>query len=43
MKLLFLVLNRSVKEWKTGPREWVMAKALFAVIFGERFTRGIAA
>ncbi len=23
MKLLFLVLNRSEKEWKMGPREWV--------------------
>jgi len=43
MKLLFLVLNRSEKEWKTGPREWVMAKAQFAVIFGERFTRAMAA
>lgn len=26
-----------------GPREWVMAKAQFAVIFGERFTRAMAA
>lgn len=43
MKLLFLVLNRSEKEWKMGPREWVMAKAQFAVIFGERFTRAMAA
>ena len=40
MKLLFLVLNRSEKEWKMPPREWVMAKAQFAVIFGERFTKG---
>ncbi len=43
MKLLFLVLNRSEKEWKIGPREWVMAKAQFAVMFGERFTRAMAA
>lgn len=26
-----------------GPREWVMAKAQFAVFFGERFTRAMAA
>lgn len=43
MKLLFLVLNRSEKEWKMPPREWVMAKAQFAVLFGERFTRAMAA
>ena len=36
MKLLFLVLNRSGKQWKTPPREWAMAKAQFAVLFGER-------
>ena len=42
MKLLFLVLNRSEKEWKMPPREWAMAKAQFAVIFGERFTRAMA-
>ena len=42
-KLLFLVLNRSEKEWKMPPREWVMAKAQFAVLFGERFTRALAA
>ena len=43
MKLLFLVLNRSEKEWKMGPREWIMVKAQFAVFFGERFTRSMAA
>src|SRR6186997_981933 len=43
IKLLFLVLNRSEKEWKMEPREWVMAKAQFAVIFGERFSRAMAA
>ena len=41
-KLLFLVLNRSEKAWKMPPREWCMAKAQFAVIFGERFTKAMA-
>ena len=39
---LFLVLNRSEKEWKMPPREGAMAKAQVAVIFGERFTRAMA-
>jgi putative transposase len=26
-----------------GPREWIMAKAQFAVLFGERFNRAMAA
>jgi hypothetical protein len=42
-KLLYLVLKRSEKEWKMSPREWSMAKAQFAVIFGERFIRAMAA
>jgi putative transposase len=42
MKLLFLVLNRSEKEWKMPPREWSMAKAQFAILFGERFTTALA-
>jgi putative transposase len=42
MKLLFLVLNRTEREWKMPPREWAMAKAQFAVLFGERFTRAMA-
>jgi putative transposase len=42
MKLLFLVVNRSEKEWKIGKREWVMATAQFTVIFGERSTRAMA-
>jgi putative transposase len=42
MKLLFLVLNRSEKEWIMPAREWCMAKAQFAVLFGERFTRAMA-
>ena len=37
-KLLFLVLNRSEKEWIMPPREWSMAKSQFAVLFGQRFT-----
>jgi putative transposase len=42
MKLLFLVLNRAEKGWKMPPREWAMAKAQFAVLFGERFTKAMA-
>jgi putative transposase len=43
MKLLFLVLNRSEKEWKMPPREWAAAKAQMAVMVGERFSRAISA
>jgi len=42
-KLLYLILNRSEKEWKMPPREWSMAKAQFAVIFGERFIKAMSA
>src|SRR3954464_10367191 len=42
MKLLFLVLHRAEKEWRMPPAEWAMAKARFAVLFGERFTRAMA-
>ena len=42
MKLLFLVLNRAEKEWTMPAREWCMAKAQFAVLFGERFTKAMA-
>lgn len=41
-KLLFLVLHRAEKEWTMPPREWAIAKAQFAVIFGERSTRAMA-
>jgi putative transposase len=41
LKLLFLVLNRAEKEWTMPAREWCMAKAQFAVLFGERFTRAM--
>ena len=43
MKMLYLVLNRSEKAWIMPPREWSMAKAQFAVIFGERVDRAMAA
>jgi putative transposase len=42
MKLLFLVLNRSEKEWNMPAREWSLAKAQFAILFGERFTKAMA-
>ena len=42
MKLLFLVLNRAERGWKMPPCEWAMAKAQFAVLFGERFTKTLA-
>jgi putative transposase len=42
LKLLFLALNRTEKEWTMPPLEWSMAKAQFAVLFGERFTRAMA-
>jgi putative transposase len=42
-KLLYLILHRSEKEWTMPPREWTMAKAQFAVIFGERFIKALAA
>jgi putative transposase len=43
LKLLFLVLNRSEKEWKMPPREWTAAKAQMAVMFGERFSKAMSA
>src|ERR1700710_1166438 len=42
-KPLYFILNRSEKEWRMPPREWTMAKAQFAVIFGERFIKAMAA
>jgi putative transposase len=42
LKLLFLVLNRAEKEWTMPAREWTIAKAQFAILFGERFTRAMA-
>ena len=37
LKLLFLILNRSEKEWKMPPREWARAKSQFAILFADRF------
>ena len=37
IKPLYLVLNHLAQEWKRPPREWVVAKTQFAIIFGERF------
>src|SRR3954464_1819715 len=42
LKLLYLVLNRTEREWRMPPREWAMAKAQFAVLFGQRFTKALA-
>jgi putative transposase len=42
LKLLYLVLHRAEKAWTMPAREWSMAKAQFAVLFGERFTRAMA-
>jgi putative transposase len=42
LKLLFLVLNRAEKEWRMPPGAWAMARAQFAVLFGERFTNALA-
>jgi len=38
LKLLFLVLNRVAKEWRMPAREWIAAKAQFAILFEDRFT-----
>jgi putative transposase len=38
LKLLFLILNRTMKEWKMPAREWTAAKAQFAILFEDRFT-----
>jgi len=43
VQMLYLILNQSEKEWKMPPREWNMAKAQFAVLFGERFIRAMTA
>jgi putative transposase len=42
LKLLYLVLNQTEKEWTMAAREWCLAKAQFAILFGERFTRAAA-
>ncbi len=40
IKLLFLVLRQTQKEWKMPPREWGLAKAQFAILFEGRFRLG---
>ena len=42
LKLLYLVLNRIEREWTMPAREWSMAKAQFAVLFGDRFIKALA-
>ena len=42
IKLLFLVLHRAEKAWIMPAREWTMAKAQFAILFGDRFTKAQA-
>jgi putative transposase len=37
MKLLFLVLHLTERDWKMPPREWGMARAQFAILFETRF------
>ena len=37
MKLIWLQLREITKEWKMPPREWHIAKAQFALLFGDRF------
>ena len=39
MKLLFLVLRETVREWKMPAREWFEAKTQFAIMFDERFVQ----
>ena len=42
LKLMFLVLHRAEKAWIMPPREWTMAKAQLAILFGERFSKAQA-
>ena len=37
MKLLFLVLHLTERDWKMPPKEWGMARAQFAILFEQRF------
>lgn len=38
LKLLFLVLRQTAKNWMMPPREWTPAKTHFAIIFEDRFS-----
>lgn len=40
IKLLFLVLRETARDWKMPPREWGQAKTQFAIMFQERFILG---
>ena len=37
LKLLYLVLRDTSKDWKMPPRKWTAAKTQFAIFFGKRF------
>jgi hypothetical protein len=37
-----LVRHSGVLEWTMPTREWCLAKAQFAVLFGQRFTKAMA-
>jgi putative transposase len=41
-KLLWLVLQRTQKDWIMSAREWSQAKSQFAIMFGERFIKAAA-
>ena len=38
IKLLYLVLRRTEKNWKNAQREWTAAMTQFAIMFGDRFS-----
>jgi putative transposase len=38
IKLLYLVLRRTEKNWKNAQREWTAAMTQFAIVFGDRFS-----
>jgi putative transposase len=38
VKLLYLVLRRTEKNWKNAQREWTAAMTQFAIMFGDRFS-----
>jgi putative transposase len=37
LKLIWLQLREVTQKWKRPSREWHLAKAQFALLFGERF------
>jgi putative transposase len=43
LKLLFLVLNRTEKDWKMPLRKWTAVKAQMAIMSGERFSTAMSA